>query len=122
MALTGEAKREYQRLWMQRRRAAFFEDKTCVKCGAVKDLELDHVDPATKVTHKVWSWSENRRNEELAKCQVLCRVCHLAKTKDQISKPPVCGTTSNYYRGCRCGLCKRAIADYKQRYRAGLAR
>jgi hypothetical protein len=45
-------------------------------------LELDHVDPALKVSHRVWSWARERREAELAKCQVLCHDCHVAKTAE----------------------------------------
>lgn len=53
----------------------------CVKCGSDKDLEIDHIDWRTKVSNRVWSWSEQRRVSELSKCQVLCRPCHKQKTK-----------------------------------------
>lgn len=72
--------REYQRLWRQRRRAAYFADKACVVCGSTDNLELDHLDPTQKVSHKIWSWSEQRRLVELVKCQVLCRPCHAEKS------------------------------------------
>lgn len=75
-----EAQRKYQREWLGRRRAEFFAGKTCVVCGSCKELELDHEDSSQKISHTIWSWSEDRRNAELKKCQVLCRACHLAKT------------------------------------------
>lgn len=65
---------------MRRRRADFFDGKACAHCGSYERLELDHVDPTKKVTHRVWSWSAKRRAVEIAKCQVLCHACHLAKT------------------------------------------
>jgi hypothetical protein len=61
-------------------RAAYFTGKACVRCGSVESLELDHIDPATKVHHTVWDWSPARRETELAKCQVLCPPCHIVKT------------------------------------------
>jgi len=51
-----------------------------LKCGSWKKLELDHIDPKTKESHKIWSWSEERRNKELKKCQVLCYDCHNIKS------------------------------------------
>lgn len=74
--------REYQRLWMARRRAEFFGDKACVKCGSDERLELDHIDPALKVSHRIFSWSESRRLAEIAKCQILCHDCHVQKCRD----------------------------------------
>lgn len=75
-----EQQRAYQREWMARRRAAWFEGKACVDCGATDELEVDHVDPSSKVDHKVWSWSASRREAELSKCEVRCRSCHQMKT------------------------------------------
>jgi len=75
-----EERRRYNREWMRKRREAFFRDKVCVKCGSSKDLELDHINPSTKISHCVWSWSEPRRLAELAKCQVLCHPCHVVKS------------------------------------------
>lgn len=76
--------RAYAREWMRKRRAAFFDGKQCVRCGSTERLELDHVDPLQKTTHCVWSWSQKRRDEELAKCQVLCHDCHFAKTASEL--------------------------------------
>ena len=71
---------EWARKWIAARRAAFFNGKSCAKCGSCGRLELDHIDPETKVHHSIWSWSESRRVIETAKCQVLCHACHLDKT------------------------------------------
>lgn len=72
--------RQYQREWIARRRATWFKGKVCVDCGSVERLEIDHVDPETKIANSIWSWSEARRNAELAKCVVRCRPCHWTKT------------------------------------------
>lgn len=53
----------------------------------MKDLQIDHVDPSEKVTHKVWSWSEPRREEELNKCVVRCKPCHIEKTQSNNEGP-----------------------------------
>lgn len=87
-----EAKQEYQRQWIAKRRAEFFEGKVCVTCGSKDRLELDHIDRTTKVASSIWSWSQERRNEEIAKCQVLCHGCHLDKTKIQMDR----GTATSY--------------------------
>jgi hypothetical protein len=44
------------------------------------NLDVDHVDANSKVTHRIWSWSDSRRAAELAKCVVRCEPCHIAKT------------------------------------------
>lgn len=75
-----EKKREYQRVWIANRRAAYFKDKSCVKCKSTERLELDHIIPALKTSHNIWSWRKERREAELMKCQVLCHDCHVKKT------------------------------------------
>lgn len=77
---TKEEQRAFQRNWMRQRRLEFFKDKCCVKCGSVENLNLDHIDPATKVTHNIWSWKKERREAEISKCQVLCFNCHAEKS------------------------------------------
>lgn len=107
---TKEEQREYQRKWRAARREEYFKGKACVKCGSTDRLELDHIDRKTKVSHNIWSWSEVRRNEELAKCQVLCYTCHKAKTKTE-NEIFVHGTSVMYRNHkCRCELC----VTYKQ--------
>ena len=81
-----EKKREYDRKWVANRRREFFEDKSCVDCDSREGLELDHVDPAEKVTHRVWSWSQDRRDAELAKCVVRCGSCHDKKSAGEHAK------------------------------------
>ena len=61
---------------MKSRRDSFFKDKRCIKCNSVERLELDYIDPKLKVSHRIWSWSKERQNVEIAKCQVLCYDCH----------------------------------------------
>lgn len=64
------------------RRVKWFKDNgPCVDCGTWERLELDHEDPKTKVHHSVWSWADDRRTFELAKCKARCHGCHLEKTK-----------------------------------------
>jgi hypothetical protein len=116
--------REYMRVWVARRRAAWFADKVCAWCGSDEQLELDHVDRSQKVDHRLWSWSQERREAELAKCQVLCHPCHLLKTELCRDNPSQVnglqhGTVTTYRkRGCRCGLCRAASAAQKSAWRA----
>lgn len=77
---TREAQREYQRKWMAERRAAWFRSRRCVDCGTDEDLELDHADPTQKTSHRVWSWSKERREAELSKCVARCESCHARKS------------------------------------------
>jgi hypothetical protein len=98
--------RAYQK--MKKRRADFFEGKTCVKCGSKEFLELDHIDPAKKKSHKVWSWSDASRKKELRKCQILCAKCHKEKTKLMLFRPLIHGKDAGYHRGCKCPECRAA--------------
>lgn len=76
-----EKQRTYQREWMARRRKEWLDaNGPCIDCDSRENLEVDHVDAATKVSHRVWSWSQARRVAELAKCVVRCKPCHVAKT------------------------------------------
>jgi len=98
------AQREYQREWMAARRADHLAGACCVDCGATESLELDHVDPALKADHKVWSWSETRRETEIAKCVIRCEDCHRARhAADRIRHG-----RKRYQKGCRCEVCRAA--------------
>lgn len=79
--------RDYMRERTRKRRAEVTAllGGRCASCGAANDLEVDHIDPATKVSHRFLTWSKDRLAEELAKCQLLCRPCHYKKTAEQRS-------------------------------------
>ncbi len=113
-----EYMRKYQSQWIQKRRKEYLAGKACVNCGSLERLEIDHIDPKQKVSHRVWSWSESRRIIELQKCQILCHSCHKEKTRS--SYPGLIHGTTNAYDhyGCRCQLCRRAVADSRADYRA----
>lgn len=64
----------------ERRALWFLENGPCRLCGSWDNLQVDHIDPTWKVSHRIWSWRADRRSAELAKCQVLCVKCHKAKT------------------------------------------
>lgn len=117
-----DAQREYQRRWVAQRRAAWFADKTCSWCGGSDRLELHHADPEKKLNHKIWSWGENRRLNEIGKCIVLCRPCHerahgeARRLAAELRNP--CGTIQAYGRGCRCEWCRRAKSEYERNRKA----
>lgn len=101
--------RNYQRVWIAKRRAEWFREKYCTRCSSTTHLEIHHVEPENKVDHKVWSWSRERQAVELAKCVVLCRSCHDEVTAEMVM--PEHGTASRYHHKkspCRCELCKEA--------------
>lgn len=69
--------RRSQREWFRRRRAELLAGASCMHCGTAESLELHHLDPAVKSSHRITSWSRSRQREELAKCMWLCTECHL---------------------------------------------
>lgn len=104
--------REYQRRWVARRRAEFLAGKCCSLCGATSDLDIDHVDPGSKVSHRVWSWRKELREAELAKCQILCSRHHQEKTNADNGFGLRHGTVSGYgYYKCRCRPCTDAAVQ-----------
>lgn len=101
MPLSGQAKRDYQREWVATRRAAYLHGRSCVLCGSAENLEFDHANPEHKVSHRVWSWSRERLEAELAKCVILCRRCH--QERHSLERPK--HGSGGYKRGCRCEVC-----------------
>lgn len=121
MGHTPQTRRTAYLRYRQRRIDWFKENGPCRKCSSWENLELDHIDPSTKESHLIWSWSDERRLIELAKCQPLCHKCHKLKTTEYlrlIFKKPFearkHGTTNNYWHGpCRCDLCKAAFRVWR---------
>lgn len=109
------AQSRYQSEWMKRRRLAWIDEHgPCVDCGGSDRLEVDHVDPALKVSHRVWSWAKARRDAELAKCVVRCYRCHKAKTKVDVMAAH--GTRARYENhGCKCSRCSAAKRRHNAR-------
>lgn len=65
----------------------------CVKCGATKELEFDHIDPDTKISSigkMLASASYEKLNSELKKCQLLCKKHHHEKTKSEYAELTEC--------------------------------
>jgi len=78
---------EWQVQWMRKRRENWLlENGPCAKCSLCINLEVDHIDPSEKEDHRIWSWSKERRDRELEKCQVLCHECHKEKTASEQRK------------------------------------
>jgi hypothetical protein len=114
--------RQYARQWIANRRSDWFFDKTCTKCGSTQNLELDHIDPSVKVSHRIWSWSDKRRYEELQKCQPLCHDCHEEKTSASKSTDIIHGSRSGYIKEIRrdltpCNECRKANNQYQAQYK-----
>lgn len=91
----------------------------CAVCASKDRLEIDHVNPKTKISHKIWSWSLPKLLSELAKCQLLCKDCHISKSCIELfgDAPKMHGKVATYERhGCRCDLCKTAKREKRLYY------
>ncbi len=78
--------RDYQLKWMRARRRHRLAGLTCARCGSSQDIEIDHIDPRKKASHRIWSWTEKRYQAEMKKCQLLCVECHKVKTREDYVK------------------------------------
>jgi hypothetical protein len=108
MGYSGEQKRAYQLAWIKQRRDSWLsENGPCKVCGTWDDLEVDHIDPETKrwTPALIWGRKEADRQQELAKCQVLCNQ-HYQEKSDNEKKQKLHGTSTMYRNGCRCRPCK----------------
>jgi hypothetical protein len=112
--------RKYIKARKHRRRARLVEmlGGCCVRCGTTEALEFDHVDPSTKrfaiCSDLSRAWSELLA--EVAKCQLLCRPCHVAKGAED--RPDVEHGLYRYeYHKCRCEVCRAAnsVASARKR-------
>lgn len=60
----------------------------CIYCNSFEDLEVDHIDPTTKLYNTSKIWAKKYRAillEELKKCQPLCKTCHKIKSNKELS-------------------------------------
>lgn len=108
MAHTPESRARAYAKTQARREKWIADNGPCRMCESDDRLEVDHIDPSLKVSHRIWSWSEAKMFQELAKCQVLCRKCHEEKTaRENIKRnPPTHGSGLMYRKyGCRCEEC-----------------
>lgn len=86
-----EKQKAYQAVWVRKKRTRtrqvwLKENGPCKAiepdgsvCGSWENLQVDHIDRLTKISHRIWTWSAEHRIEELEKCQVLCEYHHIEK-------------------------------------------
>lgn len=88
----------------------------CATCGAVEELEFDHIDPEKK-SFSVSGMKSLRNPEfraELDKCQVLCRACHEEKTRQEhLAEGFTHGTIYGFMkRKCECADCSQKKREW----------
>lgn len=116
---TKEKQVAYQKVWMKSRRTKFIGGKPCSRCGTLENTEIHHRDPSAKESHRIWSWSETRIREELAKCDILCRNCHMEHHRAEALAARKHGTMTMYKNAkCRCADCRAVNANYVREVRA----
>ena len=106
---------------MTRQEVLDYFGNICRQCGATDNLEVDHVDPTTKLfslTGKHLTRTPHSVLTELVKCQLLCHTCHWVKTRSQLPKKVLRHGTTNAYTNykCRCELCTKANREAYRRY------
>jgi hypothetical protein len=136
MSYTGQKMKDYLRdylpKWRARRRqeAIIRLGGKCVHCGSTERLEFDHIDPTTKVAAigRLWVKSAAIFEAELKKCQLLCKSCHLAKSRayGELSRGATHGSWSYVkVKKCRCDICLNRFLELaearRQRYRVRTA-
>jgi hypothetical protein len=116
-------RREYNRNWLLARRLEWESKQECALCGRRYPdvrIEAHHRDQSQKVSHRIWSWSEERRAAELKKCTPLCNECHIAYERGKKMQTQH-GTAGMYHRGCSCEACRAWNANRVRNNRANIA-
>jgi 5-methylcytosine-specific restriction endonuclease McrA len=112
------------RKFRSKEKALDFLGGKCVKCGSKDKLEFDHINQDRKDAKHCISvmigsqlrWE--RIEEELQKCQLLCKSCHWEKTKKDLGQLKYKhGTVTFYRKGCRCDKCRTTHIAYLKDYR-----
>lgn len=119
--------KRYRRL---RNEALIFLGGKCTKCGSLNKLELDHIDRETKSIEvsQMLNVSLKKFWNEVKKCQILCRPCHIEKTILERGYKIAKGThgTLSSYRYCKCEICKKVHNAYclqwKRKNRAAIVK
>ena len=112
---------EYLRVYMNKRYAVRRQKAIerlggkCSECGSVESLHFHHLKDKKFSVAKGSSFSDERWNEEINKCVLLCEECH----DSEHYKERTHGTITMYTHGkCRCDECKSCGREYSKIYRA----
>lgn len=112
---------EYMKTYMlaryveRRAKAVALLGGECRKCGSTQKLHFHHKNPKHKefTVAAGSSFSDERWNKEIAKCELLCENCHTSEHRPQHE----CGTPHKYWQGCRCQPCKTVNAAWSRNYK-----
>ena len=115
---------EYMRAYMAnryiKRRKQIIEKLggVCVECGTTENLEIDHIERSMKsfgIGKAIAGWSWKRLNQELDKCQLLCKTHHQDKTVSESSVEHGGGLSGK--KSCYCSLCGPLKVKYQNKQR-----
>ena len=116
--IAGLTVREYHRRYYYKRRQKLIDilGDRCEWCGTSDNLQFDHVDPDLKefdISENLTA-SNGRVRRELAKCQLLCRDCHMEKTRCEQLEIGFRHATMYAWmkRRCPCELCQVAKREW----------
>lgn len=117
--------REYGRKRYRQRRQDAIKSLggKCVDCGTTENLEFDHEDASTKkfAIAKILNYGAKAKiEEELKKCVLRCKTCHVRKSIEVGDLPPRAthGTSAMYqHHDCRCEACVEANSRDQKRWR-----
>ncbi len=109
------ATKEWRKAYYDKKIASFIEylGGKCMECGSTIHLEIDHIDRTLKAFSPTSFYDRKWEivKEELDKCQLLCKSCHLIKSwkNGDIPLPATHGTYAMYrHHKCRCEDCRMA--------------
>lgn len=85
----------------------------CAICGSTENLEFDHIDASTKNFNvgKLLSHSREAIEQELQKCQLLCRACHTAKSRVDLSRKLSGSNNPNYGKTGKDSATSKPVID-----------
>lgn len=101
----------------RRREAVELLGGQCSRCGSSERLEFDHKERSLKSAEiaLLLTQGQNRLNEEVQKCQLLCHGCHVEKTRQETTVGHGGGTTG--IRRCKCELCYAKKLEYNREWK-----